>query len=208
MIIERFVSGPLSTNTYVLIYGNESLIIDSEGDMTEVINFLKSRNIIPNLFIATHGHFDHILGINRLKYEFPSLRFLINKKDLELVANAESLAKYFGIRISPIILPDCYVKEGDKIKIGEEELVIIETPGHTMGSICILTNNAIFTGDTLFSGTVGRTDLGGSLELLKNSLERLKTLPDELTVYPGHGNSTQLGYEKINNLFLTGEVDL
>jgi len=77
-----------------------------------------------------------------------------------------------------------------------------------MGSICILTNNAIFTGDTLFSGTVGRTDLGGSLELLKNSLERLKTLPDELTVYPGHGNSTQLGYEKINNLFLTGEVDL
>jgi len=208
MIIERLVSGPLSTNTYVLISDNESLIIDSGGDMTEVINFLKSRNIIPNLFIATHGHFDHILGINQLKYEFPSLRFLINKKDLELVRNAESLAKYFGIRISPIILPDCYVKEGDKIKIGEEELVIIETPGHTMGSICILSNNAIFTGDTLFSGTVGRTDLGGSLELLKNSLKRLKTLPDELTVYPGHGNSTQLGYEKINNLFLTGEVDL
>lgn len=207
-MITRFIIGPLATNTYVLLSRDQAVIIDSGGDMKEVIEFLKSKGAKPKYFIATHGHFDHVLGVKQLKSEFPSLIFLLNEKDIELVKNAKNTANRFGISISDIPLPDSYVKEGDKIQLGEEELRILETPGHTMGSICILAGNAIFTGDTLFAGTVGRTDLGGSAELLKRSLDRLKSLPDDLIVYPGHGEFTYLGYEKISNPFLTGEIEL
>lgn len=208
MIIERFIAGPLSTNSYVLISGNEAVIIDSGGDMSEVIDFIKMKNAKPRFFIATHGHFDHVLGVSQLKTVFPSISFLLNERDLELVRNSRQTAARFGISISEIVLPDSYVREGDKIEFGEDELKILETPGHTMGSICILVKNSLFTGDTLFSGTVGRTDLGGSAEFLKRSLDRLKSLSDDLIVYPGHGEFTYLGYEKISNPFLTGEIEL
>ncbi|TRM77231.1 MBL fold metallo-hydrolase, partial [Sulfolobus sp. A20-N-F8] len=111
-----------------------------------------------------------------------------------------------NLMISDIINPDGFIKEGDEINVGNRKLKIIETPGHTMGSICILANGYIFTGDTLFYGTVGRTDIGGSEKLLRDSLERLKKLPDELIVYPGHGPFTILGYEKIKNPFLTIDI--
>ncbi|AWR96940.1 MBL fold metallo-hydrolase [Acidianus sulfidivorans JP7] len=209
MIIKNFVSGPLNTNSY-LVYNKEAVIIDAGGDMSELINYLKQRGITPKIIIATHGHFDHVMGIPQLKKVYPSLTFVANKKDIDLIKNSKEMALRLGIKIDEISLPDEYIKEGDVIKLdNDEELRIIETPGHTMGSVCILTKNSIFTGDTLFSGTVGRTDLGGSSKLLKISLEKIKrSLPDDLVVYPGHGNFTTLGYEKIKNPFMNGEIDL
>ncbi|ARM75567.1 MBL fold metallo-hydrolase [Acidianus manzaensis] len=208
MIIENFVSGPLNTNSYLLISNNEAIVIDAGGDMSELINYLKAKSITPKIIIATHGHFDHILGMPQLKKFYPSTLFIINEKDIDLVKDSKRMAISLGVEMEEIPFPDQFIKDGNKIILNDEELKIIETPGHTMGSICILTKNSIFTGDTLFNETVGRTDLGGSTDFLKNSLEKLKQLPDELIVYPGHGNFTTLGYEKLHNPFLNGEIDL
>ncbi|AOL16373.1 MBL fold metallo-hydrolase [Sulfolobus sp. A20] len=207
MIVKNFITGPLATNSYLLISENEGVIIDAGGDMKEVLDFIRNNKVKLRYIIATHGHFDHVMGINEIKREFPSSMFLINERDLGLVKRASTMASsYLNLMISDIINPDGFIKEGDEINVGNRKLKIIETPGHTMGSICILANGYIFTGDTLFYGTVGRTDIGGSEKLLRDSLERLKKLPDELIVYPGHGPFTILGYEKIKNPFLTIDI--
>lgn len=207
MIVKSFITGPLATNSYVIYDNDKAIVIDAGGDMKEVIDFIRKNKLNLSYIIATHGHFDHVMGVNQLKREFPSSIFLINERDLGLLKRASSMAlSLLNLMISDVTLPDGYVKEGDEIRLGEGKLKIIETPGHTMGSICILANGYIFTGDTLFYGTVGRTDLGGSEKLLRDSLERLKGLQDELIVYPGHGPFTILGYEKVKNPFLTIDI--
>ncbi|QGA55256.1 MBL fold metallo-hydrolase [Sulfolobus sp. E5-1-F] len=207
MIVKNFITGPLATNSYLIIAEKEGVVIDPGGDMSELIQTVRKEKINIKYVIATHGHFDHVMGVNQMKSEFPSSVFLINEKDLGLLKRASSMAQSFlNLSISDVVKPDGYVKEGDEIELGGEKLKIIETPGHTMGSICIIANGYIFTGDTLFYGTVGRTDLGGSEKLLRESLERLKKLQDEIIVYPGHGPFTVLGYEKIKNPFLTMDI--
>ncbi|MDT7862282.1 MAG: MBL fold metallo-hydrolase [Saccharolobus sp.] len=207
MIVKSFITGPLATNSYVIYDNDKAIVIDAGGDMKEVIDFIRKNKLNLSYIIATHGHFDHVMGVNQLKREFPSSIFLINERDLGLLKRASSMAlSLLNLMISDVTLPDGYVKEGDEIRLGEGKLKIVETPGHTMGSICILANGYIFTGDTLFYGTVGRTDLGGSEKLLRDSLERLKGLQDELIVYPGHGPFTILGYEKVKNPFLTIDI--
>lgn len=207
MIVKSFITGPLATNSYVIYDNDKAVVIDAGGDMKEVIDFIRKNKLNLSYIIATHGHFDHVMGVNQLKREFPSSIFLINERDLGLLKRASSMAlSLLNLMISDVTLPDGYVKEGDEIRLGEGKLKVIETPGHTMGSICILANGYIFTGDTLFYGTVGRTDLGGSEKLLRGSLERLKGLQDELIVYPGHGPFTILGYEKVKNPFLTIDI--
>ncbi|QXJ33820.1 MBL fold metallo-hydrolase [Saccharolobus shibatae] len=207
MQVKNFITGPLATNSYLLISGKEGIIIDAGGDMSELINFIRKEGITIKYIIATHGHFDHVIGVNQLKSEFPSSIFLINEKDLGLLKKANIMASsILNLTISDIVKPDAYIKDEEEIKIGQDKIKVIETPGHTMGSICVLANGYIFTGDTLFYGTVGRTDLGGSEKLLRESLEKLRGLPDELVVYPGHGPFTILGYEKIKNPFLIDNI--
>ncbi|QXJ27489.1 MBL-fold metallo-hydrolase superfamily [Saccharolobus shibatae B12] len=207
MIVKNFIAGPLATNSYLIIAEKEGVVVDAGGDMSELIQTVRKEKINIRYIIATHGHFDHIMGVNQIKREFPSSVFLINEKDLGLLKKASSMAQSFlNLSISDVVKPDGFVKEGDEIELGREKLKIIETPGHTMGSICIIANGYIFTGDTLFYGTVGRTDLGGSEKLLRESLEKLKKLPDEIIVYPGHGPFTVLGYEKVKNPFLTMDI--
>ncbi|ACP38968.1 MBL fold metallo-hydrolase [Saccharolobus islandicus] len=207
MIVKNFITGPLATNSYLIIAEKEGVVIDAGGDMSELIQAVRKEKITIRYIIATHGHFDHIMGVNQLKREFPSSLFLVNEKDLGLLKRASGMAQSFlNLSISDVVKPDGFVKESDEIELGREKLKIIETPGHTMGSICVLANGYIFTGDTLFYGTVGRTDLGGSEKLLRESLEKLKKLPDEIIVYPGHGPFTVLGYEKVKNPFLTMDI--
>ncbi|MEM0165254.1 MAG: MBL fold metallo-hydrolase, partial [Saccharolobus sp.] len=166
MLVKNFITGPLAVNTYLLISGNESIIIDAGGDMKEIIDYIRKNKLKLNSIIATHGHFDHVMGVNQIKREFPSANFLINEKDLGLLKRAGTMASsMLNLVISDIIPPDGYVKEGDEIKVGDDKIRVIETPGHTLGSISVLANGYIFTGDTLFYGTVGRTDLGGSEKL-------------------------------------------
>ena len=197
MIIRRFVVGDYLTNTYLLISGNEAILIDVGQNPVEVIEYIKAHEIKLNSIYATHGHFDHVLGVTQIKSYF-DVPFYIHKNDTELMKKDERTR---NIKI------DGYVKEGDIIKVGEEELKVIETPGHTLGSVCYLMNDGIFTGDTLFNNSIGRYDIGGDKEMLKRSLKRLMQLDDGLTVYPGHGFFTTLGYEKLTNPFLNGEFD-
>lgn len=197
MIVKRFIVGDYSTNTYLLISGKDAILIDVGENPIEVIEYIKAHEIKLKSIYATHGHFDHVLGVNQIKDYF-NVPFYIHKNDAELMKKDER-TRNIGV--------DGYIKEGDIIELGDEEIRVIETPGHTLGSVCYLTNDSIFTGDTLFNNSIGRYDLGGDKELLKKSLKRLMQLEDGLIVYPGHGLITVLGYEKLKNPFLNGEFD-
>jgi len=207
--IERFVIGPLSTNCYIVHDGSNAIIIDVGGDPTPLINFLENKNLKPKLILATHGHFDHILGISSFKKKY-SIPFMIHYRELELIKNFKEIIKNFinvynlNIRISDIETPtpDDVFEDNDMITVGNISLKVLETPGHTLGSSCFLSNNELFSGDTLFMGSIGRIDYGGDKELMKASLKKLKELPDSLIIYPGHGPITTLGHEKITNPFL------
>jgi len=197
MIIKRFIVGDYLTNTYLVISGNEAILIDVGENPIEVIEYLKNNDIKLKSIYATHGHFDHVLGVTEVKKYF-DVPFYIHKNDEELMKNDERTK---NVKVNG------YVKEGDIIKVGNDEIRVIETPGHTLGSVCYLTSDGIFTGDTLFNHSIGRYDIGGDKELLKKSLKRLMELDDGLIVYPGHGFLTTLGYEKLTNPFLNGEFD-
>lgn len=207
--IERFVIGPLNTNCYIIHDGINAIIIDVGGDPAPLINFLENKNLKPKLILATHGHFDHILGISSLKKKYP-IPFMINHRELELIKNFKEIVKNFinmynldiGIPDIETPKPDDTFEDNDMITVGNISLKVLETPGHTLGSSCFLSNNALFSGDTLFMGSIGRTDYGGDEELMKMSLKKLKELPDNLIVYPGHGPITTLGHEKATNPFL------
>lgn len=205
-----FIIGPLNTNCYVVYDNKDAIIIDAGGDPTPIINFLDKENIKPKLILATHGHFDHVLGVNFLKKKY-SIPFMIHLKDVNLLKDIKEIVRSFigTYNIEDISLnyvedlkPDNVFEDGYIINVGNISLKVIETPGHTLGSSCFLGHEILFSGDTLFMGSIGRVDLGGDAELMKASLERLKELPDNLTVYPGHGPITTLGHEKLTNPFL------
>ncbi|QGR17661.1 MBL fold metallo-hydrolase [Sulfurisphaera ohwakuensis] len=197
MIVKRFILGEYSTNTYLVISGDEGILIDVAENPSEVIDYILTNNIKLKSIYATHGHFDHVLGVTEVKKYF-NVPFFLHRSDLHLLRRDERTKG---------IVPDGFIDEKSIIKIGNEELKVIETPGHTMGSVCYIFDDGIFTGDTLFNGSIGRYDLGGDKNLLKKSLNKLMELNDGLTVYPGHGFFTTLGYEKLTNPFLNGEFE-
>ncbi|MEM0373509.1 MAG: MBL fold metallo-hydrolase [Sulfolobaceae archaeon] len=201
-MIEVFTVGPLETNCYLLYNSKEGVVIDAGGiDLESLIEFIEKENIKVKYVLATHGHFDHVMGVRLLKERYNTL-FLINEKDLELLKDAVRIAKLFSISIDNVPEPDAFIKGDDTIEVGNIKIRVIETPGHTMGSLCFLAEDYLFTGDTLFSGTIGRTDLGGSEELMIESLKKLKMMDDKLKIMPGHGPPSILGYEKKYNPFL------
>lgn len=148
--------------------------------------------------VLTHGHFDHVLGLLELRLNFP-VPILIHESDQFLLKNAPSNALHWLKRVvDPVPLADDFLHEGDQVKLGQESLTVMETPGHTPGSIVLYNEDVVFSGDTLFKGTVGRTDFKYSSPIeLNKSVHRLIELPESLTVLPGHGETTTIGEEKI-----------
>ncbi len=202
MKVEIAVVGPLHTNCYIVYSGDEALIIDPGAEAEKISRIIDSRGLRVIGIVATHGHFDHVLAVEdlRRRYRTP---FAINKKDLWLVKTAHEIARGFGVVAEEIEDPDADLAEGSVIRIGGEELRAIETPGHTPGSVCLVTEDLIFTGDTLFRGSVGRTDLpGGSWVGLVGSIKKIIDLPEDLVVYPGHGPPTTIGLERRSNPFV------
>ncbi len=199
-----FVQGPIDANNYLLIDENtkDAILIDCSSPDDDYVNEIKKLEINLKKILLTHGHFDHILGCNRFHQEFGS-DIYVSEEDKEQIAYAPQMTMTLGgIRIPEITSVKNTVKEGDKFKIGDIELTAISTPGHTQGGMCYLTNDGkLFSGDTLFKRSVGRTDfLGGSFEQIKNSVkEKLFKLPDDTIVYSGHGPETTIGYEKKYN---------
>lgn len=199
-----FVQGPIDANNYLLIDENtkDALLIDCSSPDDDYINEIKKLGVNLKKILLTHGHFDHILGCNRFADEF-GCDIYVSADDLEQIAYAPQMTMVLGgVKIPEVTSVHNEVKDGDKFMIGNLELTAISTPGHTKGGMCYYTNDGrLFSGDTMFKRSVGRTDfMGGSLEQIKHSvIEKLFKLPDDTIVYCGHGPETTIGYEKQYN---------
>lgn len=204
MILKRIqvhTTQNLLTNSYIICDENtkESIVIDPGGEPEKIINMLDILDSKIKYIFITHCHADHIGGINRLKQEKGG-KILISREDAEGLYNEQINLAYYINMENPELESDSRVDDGDLIHIGEIEFVIIATPGHTKGGLSLYCpkERLVFTGDTLFSGTWGRTDLptGSFSELMDSITNKLMTLPEETIVYPGHGKTTMIQDEK------------
>ncbi len=193
----------LLTNTYFVINEEtkETLIIDPAEDSVKITEYIDSNGLKPVAVLLTHGHFDHIFGVKMLKER--GIKVIAPEKELELLNDiGMNLSERFRRPVT--VIPDETVVENDIIELAGFRIRVIETPGHTSGSICyeFADNGVIFTGDTLFNGTIGRTDVPtGDWEVECRSVRnKLFTLPSEYICYPGHGSPTSIGYEKEHNM--------
>lgn len=202
MIFKHFTAGIYETNNYLIICEKtrEAALIDAGGNYEKTISLLKENNAELKYILHTHGHWDHIQGDNKLQ-KSTGAKVLINKEDEFLVKALEQQLLMHGI--NPELPPEIngFLEDNQEIQVGELKLKVIHTPGHSPGGVCFLAEKTLISGDTLFAESVGRTDLpGGSFEVLGNSIKnKLFTLPEDITVYPGHGPSTTIGHEKQNN---------
>ena len=210
MLIIPLTTGPLLTNCYIVACEKtfEALVIDpgfSEYESNYVFSEINKHGLQVKYILNTHGHVDHISG-NALMKEETKAKILIHQADAEMLSNP---LKNFSLMLgSPLVSPppDLTLKDGDVLRIGSLEFRVLHTPGHTLGSISLYCRNekVVFTGDTLFAGSIGRTDLpGASYKALISSIKmKLLNLPDETIVYPGHGGETTIGMERKLNPFL------
>lgn len=203
LTVKTFVEGPIDANNYLLIdeKSKEAVLVDCSSAREEFIQSIKDSGVQLKYILLTHGHFDHILGVDKFKEEF-GLDAYIAKEDLTQVDFVpQMLAMFCGMFSQTVPSFINFVKDGDEFVIGETVIKAISTPGHTNGGICYLADNMLFSGDTLFQGSVGRCDMleGDFTKLLGSIKEKLFVLPDDTEVYPGHGSKTSIGYEKKYN---------
>lgn len=203
MIIKKFVVGPLENNCFLVIdeMSKECFVTDPGDEPDRIMDFINENKLKVKYLMCTHAHFDHIGALSDLKVD-TGAKILIHEADLPIYENSQEHAAMWGFEIDPIPRPDMFVREGDKINIGELHFEILHTPGHSPGGICIYGEGIVITGDTLFAGSVGRTDLpGGDVLKLKASFRRLLSLSDGIKVLPGHGPETTIGRERTENFF-------
>jgi hydroxyacylglutathione hydrolase len=193
---------------FLLEQGREALLIDPADDASFILEEIQRRNLTLVGMLATHGHFDHIMAVGEIQMAYAgvethcnaSLPLYIHPKDQFLIDRLESTAEHF-LGYKPIIIKPKTIAylSTDKLQVSSYKLQVVSTPGHTPGSVCFYfpDEQVVFTGDTLFAGAVGRTDLSYSSKSdLRNSLKTLFALPEETVVYPGHGEETYVGEEK------------
>ncbi|NLY91405.1 MAG: MBL fold metallo-hydrolase [Firmicutes bacterium] len=203
MKLQQFVLGELGVNTY-LLWDEETLetvCLDPGGPPAVILAELAGKNLKLKHILLTHGHYDHIAGVNELKAKTGAL-VAVHVADANFLTNpALNLSTIFGMEV--VVKADQLLNDGDILTLGSKMLTVNHTPGHTPGGITLTAPGLLFTGDTLFAGSVGRTDLpGGDPAALTDSLRKLLTLPGETRVFPGHGPDTLLGREKLDNPFL------
>jgi hydroxyacylglutathione hydrolase len=204
MKIHTLVVGQLQTNCYILESQGHAVIVDPGDEPERILRFIKDLNATPTRIVATHTHFDHVLGVNGVQRATKTL-FWIHADDLPMLQSMQSRVRQFmGFEVPPPPKVDGYLKDGDSLKLGDEKVRILHTPGHSPGSISLSGNGYVLTGDALFNQSIGRTDLpGGDLNTLIHSIrEKLFKLDDDTTVYPGHGPETTIGDEKLANPFV------
>lgn len=203
--VERLVVGPLAANCYVLKSGEELAVVDPGGDAGEILALARRLGGTVKLVVNTHGHIDHVAA-NQAVVDATGAELCIHRLDAGMLANPdEGLATMMGLDgRSPE--PAQLLAEGDSLRVGEEELVVRHTPGHTPGGICLCGPGYAFTGDTLFVDSIGRVDFpGGSSREMQASLGRLQTLlRRETEIYPGHGEPGTFARALLVNPFLGG----
>jgi len=203
MDVKCFDKGIFDSNCYVVWEGGEGIIIDAGVPYEPIIKFINENNISIKYIILTHGHFDHVYYASKLKEE-TGAKTLIHKDDNDMLPKPEwNGTEFFGDPVS-FDLADEMMEDKATITVGNLKFEVTHTPGHTMGSICLKIENKLFSGDTLFRLGCGRTDLlGGNQEDLDKSFtEKVLKLDDNTLVYPGHGDSTTIGFERFSNPYV------
>ena len=207
MKIENFVLGPVGTNCYIVINEGtkECFLVDMAACPPELVSHIKNSGLTVKAVLLTHGHFDHIMGLDRFLEEFPAPVYAC-AAEKELLESPQ-LNSSSGMLGQPYTFHGAqYVKDGDLLDMAGMKIQVIQTPGHTIGGCCyyIADEHTLFSGDTLFRASIGRTDLptGSMGALVRSVKEKILVLPDETRVYPGHMEETTVGYEKKYNPFL------
>jgi len=204
VILQRIPVGPLQVNCFLIgcPQTREAAIIDPGDEGERILDVLRRLELTAKLVINTHGHFDHI-GANRLVVERTGAELLIHRADLPLLENAARHAAMYGLQVTASVPPTQLLDGGEALELGTLNLRVLPTPGHSPGGISLCVDGHVFTGDALFAGSIGRTDLPGSdtEQLLAAIREQLLSLPDETIVHPGHGPDTSIGREKLSNPF-------
>ena len=220
MILKAIITGILDSNCYIIEDGGEAAVIDPGTDAEDIMQVLKEHGLVLKYIIYTHGHIDHVCEGDRLR-SLTGAKVAAHEDEAGILGDPVLNGSAIFWSARKMEGADIQVKDADVLKLGNTNLEIIHTPGHTPGGICILardtyaagdtgcigagTTDCIFTGDTLFRLSVGRTDLGaGDPGLLSASLDRLMELGDDVRVFPGHGPATAIGYERENNPWLRG----
>ena len=202
--VHTLVVGRLQTNCYILQSDSTALVVDPGDEPERILRFLTDIAVKPSRIIATHTHFDHVLGVDSIRDKF-QIPFLIHHDDLSMLESMQSrVRQIMGFSVPPPPKVDQFLRDGESIAFGEDRVKVIHTPGHSPGSISLVGPRFVLTGDALFNQSIGRTDLpGGDFDTLIRSItDRLFSLDDDTTVYPGHGPETSIGDEKLTNPFV------
>ena len=210
MNIHRFVFNPIQENTYILWDATRECVIVDAGNFSAredrmLSDFIAQHDLHPVAAVNTHGHFDHTLGVRYVKETY-GVPFMLSGKDRFLLDNAAASASIFGVPTGELPAPDVDLDGMEEVRFGDTALRIIPVPGHTPGHAALYEpeSKSLFTGDTLFRESIGRTDLpGGDYSwIMRSILERILPLGDEVKIYPGHGESSDLGHESMYNPFI------
>lgn len=203
MFIKTLSVGPLQTNCYIVAdeKSKKAMVVDPGDEPDRIMDIVKENGLTVEHIILTHAHFDHVGAAPDIKKE-TGAKIALNKLELPLYNAATDQAAVWGYEVDPLPPPDMFLEEGEEIKVGGLVFKVLHTPGHSPGGICLFGEGVVITGDTLFAGSVGRTDFpGGDVNKLKTSFKRLLGLPASTEVLPGHGPSSTIKEERTGNFF-------
>ena len=203
MIIKTFIEPPIENNNYLLIdeESKEAALVDCSLMDENILIELKRHDATLKYVLLTHGHFDHIGGLNDLP---DGVKVLMHKNDMEWISEVNTYLPMIGMPSMEIPKIDEFIEDNQIIKLGNTEIKVIHTPGHTQGGVCYYFEGHLFSGDTIFRESVGRCDLpGGNFNQIVESIEqKIFTLPVDTKIYPGHGRETTVAWEKENNNYM------
>ena len=205
MIVKKFIPLEFAANNYLVYDENctDCVLIDCAGSNSAIFKFIEENKLNLKMILITHAHFDHCLGLKEFKERFPNVKVIMAKADKELYDNLSMQCDMFGLPRCEKIKIDEFINECDEFEICDKKIKIFATPGHSKGSVCYLIEDNLFSGDTLFFEEIGRCDLpGGSFSEIKESIkQKLFKLDEKIKVFPGHGDNTNIGHEKIHNAY-------
>jgi len=203
MIVKSLAVGPLQANCIIIAdeATKKAAIVDPGDEPDRITGTVSDMGLTVDIIVCTHGHFDHMGVVSDIKKE-TGARVALHTDELEVYKSSQDMAAFWGFSVEAPPEPDILLAEGDTLEVGGLKFAVLHTPGHSPGGICLYADGVVITGDTLFQGSVGRTDFhGGDMEKMKQSFRRLMDLPEDTKVLPGHGPATTIGHEKKWNMF-------